>query len=118
MYNLVKNVVVPASGTAVQASRGFMVERDSKETSEESCPGKWTPAAWTRYPVVASIAIRECLSSEARNQANVDSDPNVARFKGSNPLNGAVAPGMPSRPMRSAVEDPYRRKRDCQYSNH
>lgn len=82
-----------------------MVERDSKETPLLSIPGKWTPEAWTMYPVVASIATRECLSSAARNQAKVSSDPMVARLRGSNCLKGMVLPGMPSSPMLRAVEE-------------
>ena len=85
---------LPLSGTASHASKGFIAERVSKLTSDESIPGKWMPAAWTRYPVVASMATRECLSSAARNQARVLSDPRVARPSGSNPFHGMVAPGM------------------------
>ena len=69
------------------------------------------PAPCTRYPVVASMATRACLSSAARNQAKVESDPKLASPKGSNPFHGAVAPGMPSRVTESAVtEDPYKDK--------
>lgn len=74
-----------------------MVERDSKETSLLSIPGKWNPAAWTMYPVVASMAIRECFNSEARNHARVESDPKVARLRGSNGPTGLVFPGKSSR---------------------
>ena len=52
--------------------------------------------------MVASIATRECLSSDARNQRRVSSDPTVERDKGSKVFNGAVFPGMLSRPIRRA----------------
>jgi hypothetical protein len=95
---------LPKAGTAFQASRGFMVERDSKETSWLNIPGKCHPAACTRYPVVASIATRECFNSDARNQANVSSDPRVARFKGSNGPTGLVHPGKSSiAPLRAVL---------------
>ena len=79
-----------------------MLERDSKLIPEESCPGKWKPAACTRYPVVASIATRPCFSSAARNQRKVSSLPRVARPRGSNPLRGAVAPLISERAERGA----------------
>ena len=60
---------LPVSGTAFNASKGFMEERDSKETLELSCPGKWKRRP-TRHPV-ASIATRPCLSSAARNHRRV-----------------------------------------------
>ena len=79
------------------------MERDSKEISEESIPGKWNPEACTRYPVVASMATRECLSSAARNQLRVPSDPSCERRRGSKNLAGAVAPPRSSRTAGSAV---------------
>ena len=84
---------LPREGTAHQASKGFMVERDSNETSLDSIPGKWYPAAWTIYPVTASIATRACFNSAARNQAAVDADPNSANPRGSHWPRGFVAPG-------------------------
>ena len=81
------------------------MERDSNDTSLLSMPGKWIPAACTRYPVVANMATLECLSSAARNQANVESDPLVARLQGSNAPSGRVFPGKSSRgPSRSEEE--------------
>ncbi len=70
---------------------------------EESIPGKWNPEAWTRYPVVASMATRECLSSAARNQARVESSPRLERRRGSKFLAGAVAPPISSRDARATV---------------
>jgi hypothetical protein len=55
--------IVPASGTAAHWSTGFMPEREANETSLESMPGKWIPAAWIKNPVVATIAHRECFNS-------------------------------------------------------
>jgi len=52
---------------------------------------------------VASMATRECLSSAARNQARVLSEPSVASPRGSKPLNGMVAPGMSIRLALNAV---------------
>ena len=95
---------LPRAGTAAQASKGFIVESDSKETSLLSIPGKWVPAAWTKYPVVASIATRECFNSAARNQAKVDSDPKVASSKGSQGPTGLVFPGRSSRAAERAEE--------------
>jgi len=60
-------------------------------------PGKWIPAPWTRYPVTASMATRECLSSAAWNHARVSSDPAVARLNGSNGPTGLVDPGRSAR---------------------
>ena len=48
------------------------------------------------------MATRECLSSAARNQARVSSDPTVARPMGSNLGRGRVDPGISSRAL-SAV---------------
>jgi hypothetical protein len=45
------------------------------------------------------------LSSEARNQARVSSDPDSARFKGSNGPTGAVDPGKLERSALSKVLD-------------
>ena len=53
---------------------------------------------------MASMATRECFSSAARNQARVESDPRVARPRGSNIGHGAVAPGMSSRPAAIAED--------------
>lgn len=96
---------LPAAGTAHQASNGFMVDRDSNDTSLESIPGKWIPAACTRYPVVASMATRPFLSSAARNHAKVASEPSVARFSGSKFLMGAVLPTMPSKLLAASAVD-------------
>jgi len=52
------------------------------------------------------MATRECLSSAARNQARVVSDPRVARPRGSKVLNGMVLPAMSSIfPMLKAEDD-------------
>jgi len=80
------------------------VEREAKDTSEESIPGKWIPMAWTMYPVVASMATRECLSSAARNQERVESDPREASPRGSKPGKGEVAPGISVMALRATVE--------------
>lgn len=53
---------------------------------------------------MASMATRECLSSAARNQARVLSEPRVASPRGSKPLNGIVAPGMSIRLALKAVD--------------
>jgi hypothetical protein len=95
---------LPRAGTAHQASNGFMVERDSKDTSLLSMPGKCKPTAWTRYPVVASMAIRECFTSDARNHAKVESDPKVANSRGSQGPTGLVDPGKSPRATERATE--------------
>ena len=95
------------SGTASQASNGFIAESDSKETSSLSIPGKWNPAACTMYPVDASIATRECLSSAARNHARVSSFPSCERRSGSKFLAGAVAPPISSREACATVFTAY-----------
>ena len=46
--------------------------------------------------MAANIATRPCLSSAARNQAKVSSDPKVARLQGSNGPTGGVFPGKSS----------------------
>mmetsp|Transcript_32731 Transcript_32731/g.75361 ORF Transcript_32731/g.75361 Transcript_32731/m.75361 type:complete len:209 (-) Transcript_32731:195-821(-) len=93
----------PREGTASQASKMPILETDSNETSEESCPGKWSPWPWTKKPTNATMATRLCLSSAARNQASVSSDPTVASPRGSKLLIGLVLPAMSSRPARTAV---------------
>ena len=42
--------ILPVSGTAFQASKGFMEDSDSNDTPsvELSIPGKCHPAAWAR----------------------------------------------------------------------
>jgi hypothetical protein len=81
-----------------------MVERDSKDTSLLSMPGKCNPAACTRYPVVASMATRECFNSAARNHAKVESDPKVANERGSQGPTGIVDPGKSPRAAERATE--------------
>ena len=52
------------------------------------------------------MATRECLTSEARNQARVSSDPSVARPRGSKVLSGMVLPAISSIfPMLKAEDD-------------
>mmetsp|Transcript_19455 Transcript_19455/g.40111 ORF Transcript_19455/g.40111 Transcript_19455/m.40111 type:complete len:139 (+) Transcript_19455:745-1161(+) len=80
-----------------------MVERDSKLMSLESIPGKWIPAALTRYPVVATIATRPCFNSDARNQRRVSSLPAVAKLRGSKLGMGAEEPPISSRLSESWV---------------
>lgn len=64
------------------------------------------------YPVVASIATRECLSSAARNQERVASLPSCERRRGSKFFNGAVAPPMSSREAWATVLMAYKNLND------
>merc|ERR1719261_2356196 len=85
---------LPCSGTASQASRGAILLRDSKDTSEDSIPGKCHPRPFTHQPTNASIATRECLSSAARNQQIASGEHFSEYPTGSKKPTGGVMPGM------------------------